>query len=73
MRPVIVATFLIAFTVQASIMNRVVLSAKGDALCLDGTPGAYYIGEGTGANKNKFVIYFEGGGWCGGTTLANTI
>ena len=54
-------------------MNKVVLNPKGEALCLDGTPGAYYISEGSGANKNKFILFFEAGGWCGGTTLANTL
>jgi hypothetical protein len=42
-------------------------------LCLDGTPGAYYIQEGVGDNKNKFILYFEGGGWCGGITMSNTL
>jgi O-palmitoleoyl-L-serine hydrolase len=34
-----------------------------DALCLDGTPGAYYIFQ--GGQKQKFLLSFEGGGWCG--------
>ena len=33
-----------------------------DALCLDGTPGAYFIREG---DRRKILLYFEGGGWCG--------
>ena len=37
------------------------------ALCLDGSPGAYYIS--IGQQKNKFILYFEGGAWCGNTTL----
>ena len=73
MSRIAVAALLVVFTMQASVLNRVLLDAKGDALCLDGTPGAYYIGEGSGANKTKFIVYFEGGGWCGGTTLANTV
>jgi hypothetical protein len=34
-----------------------------DALCLDGTHGAYYAYK--GALSNKFLISFESGGWCG--------
>jgi hypothetical protein len=44
MRTLILALIFLTLAFGASIMNRVVLSAKGDALCLDGTPGAYYIG-----------------------------
>ena len=54
MKLFIFSSLLLVLAIEASSMNRVVLNAKGDALCLDGTPGAYYIGEGSGANKNKF-------------------
>jgi hypothetical protein len=50
-----------------------VLLTDPDAKCLDGTPGAYYVAEGTGANKSKFVFYFEGGGWCGSSNLTTTL
>lgn len=33
------------------------------ALCLDGSPGAYQIKAGVGANISKFVLFFQGGGW----------
>lgn len=33
-----------------------------DALCLDGSKSAYYIKDG---NISKWIINFEGGGWCG--------
>jgi uncharacterized protein YigE (DUF2233 family) len=33
-----------------------------DALCLDGSKPAYYVKEG---DISKWVINFEGGGWCG--------
>ncbi|MCB0369327.1 MAG: hypothetical protein KDD45_07700 [Bdellovibrionales bacterium] len=32
------------------------------ALCLDGTKPAYYAIQG---DPQKFVLSFEGGGWCG--------
>lgn len=33
------------------------------ALCLDGTKPGFYFFKGT--QSNKWVIFFEGGGWCG--------
>eukprot|EP01084_Bolivina_argentea_P007636 14340_1 len=37
------------------------------ALCLDGSPGNYYINNnGTNIEKNKFVMFMQGGGWCSG-------
>jgi hypothetical protein len=34
------------------------------AKCLDGTPGVYYLQEGSGDGANKWYIHHEGGGWC---------
>ena len=34
------------------------------ALCLDGTPGGYYISAGVGANASNWLIHTQGGGWC---------
>jgi len=34
------------------------------AVCLDGTPGAYYLQKGTGSGVNKWYIHHQGGGWC---------
>jgi len=34
------------------------------AVCLDGTPGLYYLQEGSGDGANKWYIHHEGGGWC---------
>ena len=31
--------------------------------CLDGSPGAYYIRSGLGANSSKFVFFQQAGGW----------
>lgn len=42
--------------------KKVVLS-NPEALCLDGSPGAYNVFQ--GALKNKWIVHFEGGGWCG--------
>ena len=32
--------------------------------CLDGTPPAYWIVRGKGPDANKFILNYEGGGWC---------
>lgn len=39
-----------------------VLIDNPDAFCLDGTKPAYYVHKGL---SNKFILSFEGGGWCG--------
>lgn len=33
------------------------------AVCLDGSPGGYYIRQGTDDNKT-WVVFHQGGGWC---------
>ena len=42
---------------------KLVLLDDPDALCLDGSPGAYYYS--IGQNSDKILLHFEGGGWCG--------
>lgn len=39
--------------------------ARG-AVCLDGSPAGYYFREGVGAGKDKWLLVFNGGGWCVG-------
>jgi len=39
-------------------------AASSGAVCLDGTPGAYYFKPGTGSGMSKWYIHHEGGGWC---------
>jgi len=34
------------------------------AVCIDGTPGGYYLRNGTGNGANKWIIHMEGGGYC---------
>lgn len=34
------------------------------AVCLDGTPGAYYFSPGSGEGSTKWYIHMQGGGWC---------
>lgn len=40
------------------------------ALCLDGSPGAYYL---TPGDPTKILLFFEGGGWCGDDDLSSTV
>ncbi|KAI3460059.1 hypothetical protein Pfo_016722 [Paulownia fortunei] len=35
------------------------------AVCMDGSPPGYYYAEGSGDGVNNWVIYLQGGGWCG--------
>lgn len=72
MKNILVFTILLGFTLQASIYT-LKLVKDPEAKCLDGSPGAYYVLDGSGVNKTKFVVYFEGGGWCGSKDLASTI
>jgi hypothetical protein len=44
------------------------LQADG-AVCLDGSPGAFYFRPASTGGEQKFYVHFEGGGWC--TDLAS--
>jgi hypothetical protein len=47
--------------IAAHTFNKILVDDR-DAFCLDGTKPAYYVHQG---DKNKFILSFEGGGWCG--------
>ncbi len=51
------------------VYQKIVLEDK-QALCLDGSPGAYYIWKGDPA---KVLMFFEGGGWCGDNDFSSTL
>lgn len=71
MKNIFVFTFLLAIVASAPAhFDKVLLTGHPDSKCLDGTPGAYFISRGT--DPKRFVIYFEGGGWCGSHDLAST-
>jgi O-palmitoleoyl-L-serine hydrolase len=36
---------------------------SNNAICLDGSPGGYYIRRNT--NSDNWIIFHQGGGWCG--------
>jgi len=39
-------------------------AATTGAVCLDGTPAAYYFKAGSSINSTKWMIHIQGGGWC---------
>lgn len=53
--------------VSSATLKRVLLtkaaSSRG-AVCLDGSPGAFYYRPGVGPGKQKWHIHHQGGGWC---------
>jgi hypothetical protein len=56
--------WLLLLGVQGDVMNRVLLTqyiTTMGARCLDGSAPSYYFLPGT---VNKWVIFFQGGGWC---------
>ena len=49
-------------TANQTTMTLTKLNAATGALCLDGTPGAFYFRAGTGSGKAKWYIHHQGGG-----------
>lgn len=45
-------------------MQRYDLSAAKNQVCLDGTPGVFYMRNGTGSGARKYYVHYQGGGWC---------
>ena len=54
-----------AVTSPSELYSKMTLDSK-DAVCLDGSAGAYYIrrATATSGDSNKWYIHYEGGGWC---------
>jgi hypothetical protein len=50
-----------AVKVPSCKMRKYSLADQPGAKCLDGSPAAYYYMNGT---VDKWIIFFEGGGWC---------
>ncbi len=61
---------ILLFCISAEPYKKVINSISKDALCLDGSSPYFYIHQGT--EKNKFLIFFEGGGLCGEVTSGQT-
>lgn len=64
---------IITLTSSATTDYTLIKLSSSSAKCLDGTSPAFYYYK--GALANKWIVYFEGGGWCGtpdpSTTLAD--
>jgi hypothetical protein len=48
----------------ATVVFLTAASKATGAVCIDGTPPAYYFRQGTGSGAKKWYIHHEGGGWC---------
>ena len=67
---VCITLLLIGSLSKDAVFNLVKLNSTS-ALCLDGSPGAYYISE--DGNQKKIYLEFLGGGMCGEKDLPSTI
>ena len=70
---IFIFSLLIFATCSQSLYKLIKHSKERGAACLDGSPAAMYLHEGSGLNKDKFLMYFMGGGFCGDLTLNSTI
>ena len=63
---------LVGFSHAASIQyKKVIPNLNLEAKCLDGSPSFLYVNE--GSDPNNFLIYFLGGGACGGFNIESTL
>ena len=51
--------------------TKILLPEDSEGKCIDGTPNGYYLSE--NRNSNNWIFYFDGGGFCNGTTVEKTI
>jgi hypothetical protein len=68
---ILVNFLIVIFIVNGNSVFDLVKLNSSTALCLDGSPGAYYISR--DGDPSKILLYFAGGGWCVGNNLASTI
>lgn len=66
----IIITILLAST-HCQKYKKIVHLTDPDAKCLDGSPPALYIHQ--GSETDKFLIFLEGGGFCQGESQAEVI
>lgn len=43
---------------------RYYLPNSSNAKCIDGSRPAFYLRKGKDSGKSRWIVYFEGGGWC---------
>lgn len=65
--------YCLAITFSKPVPFRIVYVANDTgAACLDGSPAAYYVSEySKKEDEKKFILSFEGGGWCGSSQSVN--
>lgn len=47
-------------------------AAREGVVCLDGGPAGYYFAEGSGDGSENWLVYLEGGGWCGDVSFCKS-
>lgn len=73
MKLAIIASVLV-FTLSSSVFHLYKHPESSAAKCLDGSPAALYFSEATDtSSKDKFLVFFEGGSSCMGSTLSNVL
>ena len=58
MKKVIILMVFILGISSNNIYKLILQSQDRGAACIDGSPPGMYLNEGTGLNKNKFLVYF---------------
>ena len=51
--------------------TKILLPEDSEGKCLDGTPNGYYLSK--NPHSNNLIFYFDGGGFCNGSTVEETI
>lgn len=69
----VVVALLVASAVADSIFNKALLDSTSPGVCIDGSPAGHFVSEGSGVNRTKFLLYFEGGLTCGEGDLQSTL
>ncbi|KAL0322874.1 UNVERIFIED_CONTAM: Pectin acetylesterase 8 [Sesamum angustifolium] len=67
LRPLICLLIVMSTQVHGSHLIDITLlksAVSKGAVCLDGSPPAYYFQKGSGDGANNWLVYLEGGGWC---------
>ena len=57
-------TILLLMSTVRSEYQKISMSQERGAACLDGSAPIIFIDEGEGENKDKFLVWMEGGGTC---------
>lgn len=66
-----IALSLFLIIAHAAPYKKVIHNTDPKAKCLDGSSPAVYLHQ--GEDKDKFLIYFQGGGYCEGTGLSQVL